>query len=91
MYGIGFSLILPKSIYFKYTYGQVKQSFKEIGQNVTTRVKLYMKAFCAEDATSAMASVSQARELSRMSSKLYQTIKRYQVINQLSYFRFSHN
>ncbi|CAG7902467.1 unnamed protein product [Brassica rapa] len=60
---------------------EVKQSFKEIGQNVTTRVKLYMKAFCAdaaEDATSAMASVSQARELSRMSSKLYQTIKRYQ-------------
>ncbi|XP_013634501.1 PREDICTED: uncharacterized protein LOC106340182 [Brassica oleracea var. oleracea] len=57
---------------------EVKQSSKEIGQNVTTRVKLYMKAFCAEDATSAMASVSQARELSRMSSKLYQTIKRYQ-------------
>ncbi|CAH8357019.1 unnamed protein product [Eruca vesicaria subsp. sativa] len=57
---------------------EVKQSCKEIGQNVTTRVKLYMKAFCAEDATSAMASVSQARELSRNSSKLYQTIKRYQ-------------
>ncbi|CAF1863738.1 unnamed protein product [Brassica oleracea var. botrytis] len=57
---------------------EVKQSCKGIGQNVTTRVKLYMKAFCAEDAMTAMASVSQARELSRISSKLYQTIKRYQ-------------
>ncbi|VVA93539.1 unnamed protein product [Arabis nemorensis] len=57
---------------------EVKQSIKEIGQNVTTRVKLYLKAFCAEDATSATASVSQARELARSSSKLYQTIKRYQ-------------
>ncbi|CAN8247358.1 unnamed protein product [Cochlearia groenlandica] len=57
---------------------EVKQSCKEIGQNVTTRVKLSMKAFCADDATSAMAFLSQARELSRISSKLYQTIKRYQ-------------
>ncbi|KAG2327472.1 hypothetical protein Bca52824_010200 [Brassica carinata] len=57
---------------------EVKESCKEIGQNVTTRVKLYMKAFYAEDAISAMASVSQARELSHTSSKRYQTIKRYQ-------------
>ncbi|CAH2060228.1 unnamed protein product [Thlaspi arvense] len=56
---------------------EVKQSCKEIGQNVTTRVKLYTKAFCSDDSTSAMASVSQARELSRISSKLYQTIQRY--------------
>ncbi|KAJ4891219.1 Uncharacterized protein Rs2_30967 [Raphanus sativus] len=58
---------------------EVKESCKEIGQNITTRVKLYMKAFCAEDAISAMASVSQARELSHTSSKRYQTIKRYQL------------
>lgn len=73
---------IKKRNYFKIcfcVYWQVKQSIKEIGQNVTTRVKLYMKAFCAEDATSATASVSQARELARSSSKLHQTIKRYQV------------
>ncbi|KAJ0238865.1 hypothetical protein HA466_0234110 [Hirschfeldia incana] len=57
---------------------EVKESCKEIGQSLTTRVKLYMKAFCAEDAISAMASVSQARELSHTSSKRYQTLKRYQ-------------
>lgn len=58
----------------------MKQSCKELGQNVTTRVKLYMKAFCSDDSMSATASVSQARVLARSSSKLYQTLKRYQVI-----------
>ncbi|AEC08170.1 hypothetical protein AtNW77_Chr2g0248401 [Arabidopsis thaliana] len=57
---------------------EVKQSCKELGQNVTTRVKLYMKAFCSDDSMSATASVSQARVLARSSSKLYQTLKRYQ-------------
>jgi len=39
-----------------------------------------MKAFCSDDSMSATASVSQARVLARSSSKLYQTLKRYQVI-----------
>ncbi|XP_010543050.1 PREDICTED: uncharacterized protein LOC104816079 [Tarenaya hassleriana] len=57
---------------------QVKQSCKEIGQNISERLKLYIKAFSADDATSATTSISQARLLAPPSSKLYQTIKRYQ-------------
>ncbi|XP_010557280.1 PREDICTED: uncharacterized protein LOC104826334 [Tarenaya hassleriana] len=69
------ALLLP---YPRLASREVKQSCKGIAQNISDRLKLYTNAFCAEDATSATASVSQARLLARSSSRLYQAIKRYQ-------------
>ncbi|XP_010529077.1 PREDICTED: uncharacterized protein LOC104806054, partial [Tarenaya hassleriana] len=55
-----FALLLP---YPRLASREVKQSCKEIGQNISERLKLYIKAFSADDATSATTSISQARLL----------------------------
>ncbi|KAI5322043.1 hypothetical protein L3X38_031115 [Prunus dulcis] len=57
---------------------EVKQNAKLLGENASERLKLFVKAFCAEDNTSALASISQAKSLAATATKLFQTIKRHQ-------------
>ncbi|XP_050370749.1 uncharacterized protein LOC126788781 [Argentina anserina] len=57
---------------------EVKQNSKLVVENASERLKLFLKAFCAEDAASALASISQTKSLASTASKLIQTIKRHQ-------------
>ncbi|KAK2643134.1 hypothetical protein Ddye_024897 [Dipteronia dyeriana] len=69
------ALLLP---YPRLACCEVKQNSKQLAENVSERLKLYVKAFCAEDNTSALASISQAKSLAIGATKLFQNIKRYQ-------------
>ncbi|KAK3206221.1 hypothetical protein Dsin_020267 [Dipteronia sinensis] len=69
------ALLLP---YPRLACREVKQNSKQLAENVSERLKLYVKAFCAEDNTSALASISQAKSLAIGATKLFQNIKRYQ-------------
>lgn len=57
---------------------EVKQNSKLLVENASERLKLFVKAFCAEDNASALASISQAKSLASKATKLFQTIKRHQ-------------
>ncbi|CAO2840619.1 unnamed protein product [Amaranthus hypochondriacus] len=54
---------------------QVKTNSKLFAENATERLKLYVKAFCAEDTTSSQALISQAKCLSVKAKKFIQCIK----------------
>ncbi|XP_004295928.1 PREDICTED: uncharacterized protein LOC101294054 [Fragaria vesca subsp. vesca] len=57
---------------------EVKQNSKLLVENASERLKLFVKAFCAEDNSSALASISQTKSLASTAIKLFQTIKRHQ-------------
>ncbi|XP_062017429.1 uncharacterized protein LOC133733808 [Rosa rugosa] len=57
---------------------EFKQNSKLLVENASERLKLFVKAFCAEDNASALASISQTKSLASTATKLYQTIKRHQ-------------
>lgn len=59
---------------------QVKHNGKLLAENGSERLNHLVKAFCAEDRTSALASISQAKPLAAWGNKLLQSVKRYQVI-----------
>ncbi|KAL5750193.1 hypothetical protein ACOSP7_024796 [Xanthoceras sorbifolium] len=69
------ALLLP---YPRLACREVKQNCKQVAENASDRLKLYVKAFCAEDNTSALASISQAKSFAIGATKLLQNIKRYQ-------------
>ncbi|KAM5583724.1 hypothetical protein ABKV19_003546 [Rosa sericea] len=57
---------------------EVKQNSKLLVENASERLKLFVKAFCAEDNASALASISQTKSLGSTATRLFQTIKRHQ-------------
>ncbi|KAF3453867.1 hypothetical protein FNV43_RR04308 [Rhamnella rubrinervis] len=57
---------------------EVKHNCKLLSENGSERLKHLVKAFCAEDSTSALASISQAKSLAASGNKLLQSVKRYQ-------------
>lgn len=58
---------------------QVKQNCKLFAENASERFNLFVKAFTAEDNSSALAFISQAKSLVKTGSKLLQDIKTKQV------------
>ncbi|KAM7259755.1 hypothetical protein ACFE04_015496 [Oxalis oulophora] len=69
------ALMLP---YPRLASYRVKQNYKLLSENASARLKLYVKAFCAEEQTSALAFISQAKLLSLAGRKLVLNIKLYQ-------------
>jgi hypothetical protein len=64
-----------------FSYGaQVKQKGKLLAENASERLKLFVQAFCAEDGTSSLALISQAKSCGT-GTKFLQSIKRNQVSN----------
>ncbi|KAG6629236.1 hypothetical protein CIPAW_14G070500 [Carya illinoinensis] len=57
---------------------QVKQNCKLLSENASERLKLFVRAFCAENSTSALASISQTKSLDGTGTKLLSSIKRHQ-------------
>ncbi|KAJ4725848.1 p-hydroxybenzoic acid efflux pump subunit aaeB [Melia azedarach] len=70
-----FALLLP---YPRLACCQVKRNCKQLAEISSERLKLYVKALCAEDKPSALASISQAKLLTAGGTKLIQSIKIYQ-------------
>lgn len=62
---------------------QVKENRKQFAEIVSDRLKLYVNAFCAENITSAMASVSQAKSLENSGKNLLRSIELKQVSSSL--------
>ncbi|KAF8402872.1 hypothetical protein HHK36_010964 [Tetracentron sinense] len=54
---------------------EVRQKCRLYGENASERLNLFVKAFCAEDYTSVIASISQAESLSKTATKLLQSIR----------------
>ncbi|KAK3033950.1 hypothetical protein RJ639_034114 [Escallonia herrerae] len=54
---------------------EVKENSKLFAENASGRLKLFVKAFCAEDNTSAQALISQAKSLAVSGTKHLQSIK----------------
>ncbi|XP_031268225.1 uncharacterized protein LOC116126686 [Pistacia vera] len=69
------ALLLP---YPRLACRELKQNCKQLAENASERLKLYVGALHAEDNTSALASISKAKSLAVSGSKLLQSIKRYQ-------------
>ncbi|XP_031385507.1 uncharacterized protein LOC116199323 [Punica granatum] len=57
---------------------EVKESCEQYVENASNRLKLFVKAFSAEDANSSLSSISQAKCLSHSANKLIHSTKRYQ-------------
>ncbi|KAK6926941.1 hypothetical protein RJ641_008660 [Dillenia turbinata] len=55
---------------------EAKQSCKQYAENAAERLKLFVKAFCAQDNAGALASISQAKNLAVSGTKLLQSIQR---------------
>ncbi|GAB4860180.1 hypothetical protein Ancab_011657 [Ancistrocladus abbreviatus] len=72
------ALLLP---YPQLASMEVKQNCKLFAENASERLKLYVKAFCAEDKTTSQALISQAKSLSIKGTKFLQGIKARQVSN----------
>jgi hypothetical protein len=60
---------------------QVKQKSKLLAENAAERLKLFVQAFCAEDGTSPLALISQAKSCGLTGTKFFQSIKTHQVSN----------
>lgn len=58
---------------------QVKKKCELFAENASERVKLFGKAFCAEDQASALASLAQAKRLAAAGAKFIQSVKCRQV------------
>ncbi|KAJ0084725.1 hypothetical protein Patl1_30882 [Pistacia atlantica] len=69
------ALLLP---YPRLACRELKQNCKQLAENASERLKLYVGALHAEDNTSALASISKAKSLAVSGSKILQSIKRYQ-------------
>ncbi|KAH8520408.1 hypothetical protein H0E87_001739 [Populus deltoides] len=69
------ALLLP---YPRLACWELKQNCGRLAENVSERLNLYVKAFCAEDNALALTSISQAKPLTIAGAKLLQSIKRYQ-------------
>ncbi|EEF31018.1 conserved hypothetical protein [Ricinus communis] len=69
------ALLLP---YPRLACWEVKENCKLLAENASKRLKLYVKAFAAEDGALALSSISQAKLLASAGTKLLQNIKRYQ-------------
>ncbi|KAJ6750624.1 hypothetical protein OIU85_001187 [Salix viminalis] len=57
---------------------ELKQNCGRLAENVSERLDLYVKAFCAEDNALALSYISQAKPLTIAGAKLLSSIKRYQ-------------
>ncbi|XP_048425278.1 uncharacterized protein LOC103949017 [Pyrus x bretschneideri] len=57
---------------------EVKQNAELLIENASERLKIFVEAFCAEDSTSALASLSQANSLASTATMLFQTIENHQ-------------
>lgn len=71
------------TIYFErisFLMVQVKQKSKLLAENAAERQKLFVQAFCAEDGTSPLALISQAKSCGT-GTKFFQSIKTHQVSN----------
>ncbi|GFS37897.1 hypothetical protein Acr_00g0054680 [Actinidia rufa] len=66
------ALLLP---YPTLAYCQVKKKCKLFGDNVSERLQLFVKAFCAEDKPNALALISQAKLSALRGTKCLQIIK----------------
>ncbi|KAJ6895437.1 hypothetical protein NC651_021824 [Populus alba x Populus x berolinensis] len=69
------ALLLP---YPRLACWELKLNCERLAENVSERLNLYVKAFCAEDNALALTSISQAKPLALAGAKLLQSIKRYQ-------------
>lgn len=65
---------------------QLKQNCGRLAENVSERLNLYVKAFCAEDNELALTYISQAKRLTIADAKLLSSIKRYQVSNFVAFY-----
>ncbi|XVF68728.1 hypothetical protein PTKIN_Ptkin11bG0025000 [Pterospermum kingtungense] len=69
------ALLLP---YPRLACCEANKNCKLLAENSSERLKLFVKALCAEDKAAASASISQAKLLTAAAAKLLQTIKRFQ-------------
>ncbi|KAG5253691.1 P-hydroxybenzoic acid efflux pump [Salix suchowensis] len=69
------ALLLP---YPRLACWELKQNCGRLAENVSERLELYVKAFCAEDNALALSYISQAKPLTIAGAKLLSSIKRYQ-------------
>ncbi|KAF9675328.1 hypothetical protein SADUNF_Sadunf09G0020700 [Salix dunnii] len=69
------ALLLP---YPRLACWELRINCERLAENVSERLNLYVKAFCAEDNALALAYISQAKPLTVAGAKLLQSIKRYQ-------------
>ncbi|XP_017982578.1 PREDICTED: uncharacterized protein LOC18590727 [Theobroma cacao] len=69
------ALLLP---YPRLACCEAKRNCKLLAENGSQRLKLFVKALCAEDNAAASASISQAKMLTAAGTKLLQRIKRFQ-------------
>ncbi|XVF05535.1 hypothetical protein REPUB_Repub05bG0180500 [Reevesia pubescens] len=69
------ALLLP---YPRLACCEAKKNCKLLAENGSGRLKLFVKALCAEDKASASASISQAKLLTSAATKLLQNTKRFQ-------------
>ncbi|XWS28857.1 hypothetical protein CRYUN_Cryun25bG0107700 [Craigia yunnanensis] len=69
------ALLLP---YPRLACCEAKKNCKLLAENGSERLKLFVKALCAEDKASASASISQAKLLTAAATKLLQSIKGFQ-------------
>ncbi|KAF9665499.1 hypothetical protein SADUNF_Sadunf16G0129100 [Salix dunnii] len=69
------ALLLP---YPRLACWELKQNCGRLAENVSERLNLFVKAFCAEDNALALTYISQAKPLTIAGAKLLSSIKRYQ-------------
>ncbi|XVF20087.1 hypothetical protein REPUB_Repub11eG0168200 [Reevesia pubescens] len=69
------ALLLP---YPRLACSEAKKNCKLLAENGSERLKLFVKALCAEDKATASASIAQAKLLTAAAMKLLQNIKRFQ-------------
>ncbi|XWS53151.1 hypothetical protein CRYUN_Cryun11dG0133100 [Craigia yunnanensis] len=69
------ALLLP---YPRLACCEAKKNCRLLAENDSERLKLFVKALCAEDKAVASASISQAKLLTAAATKLLQSIKRFQ-------------
>ncbi|CAK7331598.1 unnamed protein product [Dovyalis caffra] len=69
------ALLLP---YPRLACWELKQNCERLAENVSERLNLYVKAFCAQDNALALKSISEAKPMTAAGAKLLQSIKRYQ-------------
>uniref|UniRef100_A0A6N2KDE1 Integral membrane bound transporter domain-containing protein n=1 Tax=Salix viminalis TaxID=40686 RepID=A0A6N2KDE1_SALVM len=69
------ALLLP---YPRLACWELRLNCERLAENVSERLNLYVKAFCAEDNALGLAYISQAKPLTVAGAKLLQSIKRYQ-------------
>ncbi|PON58966.1 P-hydroxybenzoic acid efflux pump subunit [Parasponia andersonii] len=69
------ALLLP---FPRLAFKEVKHNCQQFGENASERLKNLVQAFCAEDRSSALEAISQAKTLASNGTKLLQNVKRFQ-------------